>query len=380
MDLWEDAGVVKKFAAGSVVEIVAEKEQTSTTSSTTRKPLIRPINSQHMYYCTAGMGSIPLSIRSENSFKIHQDVWISPGNGVKYIGTSETNPQGQGQWSVQTNGKRFGTYDHVIIAHNGKCADRLMSKTPAKDLHSLLVVDFRPTVPEWGGKKMTLNSIYSLTVALQKNNKNNNIHDVSHVVGKEVVTAFVKNAPELSLITNQSRKFANAHAYANDDLEVWTILSSAKFAKKYKGPQENLPQERVEEVTRLMLSSLEKSLGLAEGTIHDGLVKDSRLQLWGAGVPLNVWSSSSTGASAAGGRAGVDGGFLYDADHGVGVCGDWLLDPSIAGAWESGRRLANWMVEGTQMQHQQRSVGLPPDGGKFKVSRAASGSGIGNVR
>ena len=46
------------------------------------------------------------------------------------------------------------------FAHNEMCADRLMSKTPAKDLHSLLIVDFKPEVPNWGGKRMTLNRVY----------------------------------------------------------------------------------------------------------------------------------------------------------------------------------------------------------------------------
>ena len=45
------------------------------------------------------------------------------------------------------------------------------------------------------------------------------------------------------------------------------------------------------------------------------------------------------------------------------------------GAWESGRRLANWLEHS-----EEHSVGLPPDGGSFRVSKAASGSGIGNVR
>lgn len=354
VDQWEEVGLVKRFPKNSVAEIVQEDTDASSV------PIVRPLDSKHMYYCADGMGSIPLSMLKDNKINIRQDVWISPSNGVKFVGT-EGNPQ----WTVQTNGKKFGTFDHVVVAHNGKCADRLMSRTPAKDLHSLLKVDFRPYVPNWGGKRMTLNSIYSLTVALKKSENGKNISDF---IGDEVITAFVKNEPSLRLVTNQSLKFGNN---GNDELEVWTILSSPKFAKKFKGPQENLPQERVEEVTRLMLSSFEKSLGMEEGAIDDGLVKDSKLQLWGAAVPLNVWSPTGDSVNA------NNSGFMYDAENAAGVCGDWLLDPSIAGAWESGRRLANWMSEGKRGD--EVSVGLPRLGGEFKMSKAAEGSGIGNV-
>ena len=369
LDQWEEVGLVKRFPQNSVVEIAREggngngKEGNGNGNGNTEQtkdspPVFRPVNSNSMYYCTEGMGSIPLSILNVNKIHIEQDVWISPSSGVKFVGTKDVP-----KWSVQTNGKKFGTFDHVVIAHNGKCADRLMSRTPAKDLHSLLRVDFRPTVPAWGGKRMTLNSIYSLTVALKKNKKGKNISDI---VGDETITALVKNEPALRLMTNQGRKFGNN---GNNDHEVWTILSSPQFAKKFKGPQENLPQERVDEVTALMLSSVEKSLGMSEGTLHDGLVKDSILQLWGAAVPLNVWSP-------AGNTDAKNSGFMYDADNAVGVCGDWLLDPSIAGAWESGRRLANWMGE----KESAGSVGLPSLGGEFKMSRATAGSGIGTIK
>jgi hypothetical protein len=344
-----------------------------------------------MFYATKGMGSIPLSMKDEHNLHVEQDVWISPSNGVQFVGTPGLCPK----WSLQSNGNRFGVFDHVIIAHNGKCADRLMSRSPAKDFHSLLRVDFRSNVPEWGGKKMTLNSIYSLTVALQFGEDERLL---SSVVGDDVFVAFVKNEPNLRLITNQSKKFhhlkkgRDVHTHGNEQkMEVWTIFSSAKFAKEYKAPQENLSEEIVEEVTRLMLNSLEKSLGLNEGTLHSGVVKDSRLQLWGAAVPLNVWSPTSKN-----GNNDCDDprnfGFLYDAEHGVGACGDWLLDPSIAGAWESGRRLANWILhcqeEVTKKGGSVKptnitsySVGLPSQGGgAFQQSRAACNSGIGNVR
>ena len=51
----------------------------------------------------------------------------------------------------------------------------------------------------------------------------------------------------------------------------------------------------------------------------------TRVQLWGAANPLNVLES---------GGAGI----VFDADHRVGIAGDWVLSPSLEGAALSGFR------------------------------------------
>lgn len=103
------------------------------------------------------------------------------------------------------------------------------------------------------------------------------------------------------------------------------------------------------------------------------------MQLWGAAVPLNIWSPNENADSGSDGIVNAinhsERGFLYDAEYNVGVCGDWLLDPSIMGAWESGRRLSNYLISDAK-----KSIGLPSDGGSFQVAKAASEAGIGNVR
>ncbi len=327
---WEKNGIVKEFPLGSVVEILTDKKAAQNNEeSQPSKPYIRPINGDRnlnsekpikMYYGVNGMGSIPSAIafpkdeknnEGKPQFKIYQDVWISPSNGVKFIGTANLP-----KWKVQTNGRNFGSFDAIVIAHNGKCADRLMSQTPAKELHSLLRTNFSANVPEWGGNKMTLNSIYSLTIALKRNSS-----PLSKVLKDNIISGFIKNEPTLRFITCQTRKH-NSERKNNDDIEVWTILSSAQFAKKYKGPQENLPEKLSGEVVNLMLEALNRSLGLKEGAVHDGMILDRRLQLWGAAVPLNCyrWTQNKDYDSI----PPIDG-FVYDAETQVGVCGDWLL-------------------------------------------------------
>lgn len=338
---WSKEGIIKSVPDNSLVEV----------SSDNSKLKIRQVSTKDKFFAINGMGQIPLSIKAKApKVKYYQDTWISPGNGVKFIG----NPSAP-QWTIQSNGMRYGTFDQIIISHNGKCADRLMSKTPAKDIHKLLEVDFRPSVPDWGGKKMTLNSIYSLNFAMK--GKRDGI--IEEALGKDTIGALLHSSPDLKFLTLQSKKYQQPF----DDYQIYTILSSPKFAKKFKGPQENLPQELVKEVTHLMMAALEECLCLEKGSLENR-VFESKLQLWGAAVPMNVWTARREPIE-------YQGGFIFDSDYGVGVCGDWLLDPSVAGAWESGRRLATWM------NTQTGTIGLE---GKFTASKAALSSGIGNLK
>ena len=357
---WEESGILKRFPPNSVVEVRNKGKENDKGIVT--HPLNKEKRTSGMYFGVNGMGSIPAAIAAGKQFTIEQDVWISPSNGVKFIGSEEAP-----LWSIQTNGKQFGTFDRIVIAHNGKCADRLMSRTPAKALHSLLRTNFADYAPSWGGKRMTLNSIYSLTFVIKRENS-----PISGALGEKTYSAFLKNEPTLRFLSCQSRKYEDGSTNKQNDLECWTVLSSPKFAKKYKGPQENLPKERIEEVTDLMIKALERSLNLRPGAICDDEIMDSRLQLWGAAVPLNTWMNKKGEDDVS---TVSEMGFLYDSQYGVGVCGDWLLDPSIGGAWESGRRLSNFI---TKSREDSASVGLPPNG-EFCLSKASKQTSIGNV-
>ncbi len=283
-----------------------------------------------------------------------------------------------------------------------------MSRTPAKAFHSLLRTQFASYVPQWGGNQMTLNSIYSLVFAVKSAKGNDDkVGNSSSKLTSPIATALsklssssssssssnsssipytvmIKNEPNLRLLSCNTLKHRHAQNRNSDSsIEVYTLLSSATFGKKFKGPQENLPPELVATVVMNLLGSLERSLELQEGTVVDSVV-DVKLQLWGAAVPLNTWSSSTVGCKGSG-DGGTDG-FVYDAAHGVGACGDWLVDPSVAGAWESGRRLANWLLVNNHGRNKQMvSVGLPDrsttkgSSGRFIPSIAALGSGIGTV-
>lgn len=146
------------------------------------------------------------------------------------------------------------------------------------------------------------------------------------------------------MISCQTRKYPSSEPY-----EVWNILSSAKFAKAYKAPQEFLPPETVQEVTQLLLQAVQESLAI----LAPIQPLESRVQLWGAAVPLNTWSKP----------------FLWDQQYQVGVCGDWLVEPSIAGAWTSGTALANHLL----LAGNSPTFGID---GSFQRSESSSRLGI----
>lgn len=347
---WQDQGVLTRFPPGSLFKV-----RKSSTEQRGPQLVEFPLDQTPAYFGTQGMASIPLEMTKSKAFDVVQDVWVSPSNGVRYLKNSQ-------QWKVQAKGQTLGKFDQLVIAHNGKCADRLMSKTPAKAVHQLLRVNFASSVPKHGGKRMTLNSVYSLTFALDSNKEASS--PLQGALPGTCVGAFIENEPNLRYLTCQSRKYRHHHRHTsssdkvddNKGVEVWTLLSSAPFAKKHKAPQEFLPDQVVQNVTTVMLTSLEKSLDLAENSLQ-GQCLESRLQLWGAAVPLNTWEND-------------DCAFLYDAENKVGVCGDWLCHSSIGGAWTSGEQLAQYMNKDNP-----QTAGLD---GRFRRCEETLKNGIGS--
>ena len=375
---WVEQGIIQKFPDGSVCEIL-----NSTAGAIEVRPVNQAASSTKYYHGIKGMGSIPLAMLEEcrknsKNFVVSQNLWVPPDAGVEFV--SDFSDQGsntkKNHWKIQirTKQKVLGTFDKLVIAHNGKCADRLMSNSPAKDIHSLLKVSFsdKPTP-----QKMTLSSIYSLTFCLRTETS-----PFSSITGTNFICGYIRNEPNLSFLSCQSRKYPRKTETA---YEVWTVFSSATFGKKYKSSQENLPPAVVEEVTRSLLSSLETSLNLMPGclmspssestTNSDPVVLESRLQLWGAAVPLNNWKQTKVRKDHSNDNS-FDG-FLYDGVHGVGVCGDWLLESSIAGAWESGRRLAEYMIKQDLFNvNDGNMIGFS---GKFQPSIEVGKTGIGSI-
>ena len=83
---------------------------------------------------------------------VRQDLWVSPNNGIRF--------QADGSWLVRESKTFERQFDAIVVAHNGKCAERLTSKQPAQDVHMLLRARFAASIGKdgnAGGGRMTLN-------------------------------------------------------------------------------------------------------------------------------------------------------------------------------------------------------------------------------
>ena len=66
------------------------------------------------------------------------------------------------QWEVD----RRGMFDYLVIAHNGKCADRLMSQAGVPQIHDLLRVRFTPAL-DVRNQTMQLCSLWVLMIKVK---------------------------------------------------------------------------------------------------------------------------------------------------------------------------------------------------------------------
>eukprot|EP00808_Paulinella_micropora_P003365 g55363.t1 len=327
-----------------------------------------------------GMGSI--ADHMAKGLHLEQNVWVSPSGGVTRAGGCV--------WKVRTGGaqgrpfRELGQFDALIIAHNGKCAEKLTRSEPSlSQLHNLLKVDFAPK-PRRAGV-MTLNSIYSLVFALPAN-------AAGQALSSRLDAAFIRcGASEehdvLSLLVSNTHKYGEQSAHHG--LQVWTLLSTGGFASAHKVPQESLQGSQAEqEVTDLMLAALVDCVQVPGFTIASPAWTRlqlwaspawTRLQLWGAAVPTNVWQghidvdpSDPASLSVRDLRFSPKGNqvlSVWDPQAAAGIVGDWLAAPSIQGAWSSGYALAHHLAgpDGGAA----RAIGLK---GRFALAENSSGA------
>ncbi|KAK3277739.1 hypothetical protein CYMTET_14273 [Cymbomonas tetramitiformis] len=110
-----------------------------------------------------------------------------------------------------------------------------------------------------------------------------------------------------------------------DSPECWTLFSTNEYGRANKVPQEAVPKHVSEKVTQDMLQAMEAAIG-AEPLPRNVL---TQTQLWGAGAPLN--------------SPGVE--YIFDSNARIGMCGDWLLEPSVEAACTSGHAMAEALVD-----------------------------------
>lgn len=286
-----------------------------------------------------GFGSIVGALA--RGVDVRQDVWVPPSNGVRY--------DDKGFWSVVVpdghGGRGHARFDAIVVAHNGKCAERLTSSQPAQEVHMLLRTNFAanlPRNPSPGSGKFTLNQVYSLLFEVPVG-----------VLPSTFEAAFIEHEPCLRWLSSNTARYGRHDAKG---VEAWTALSSSAFGKQHKAPQEFLEGTAKEtEVTKLLLDGIERATGLSAGTLSK-VVSATKLQLWGAALPINRWV----------GKEGAD--FVWSGSHKIGIAGDWFSQSpdrvsTVEAAWLSGVRLAEH-VAGTSSS-QDVGLELGESGGRF---------------
>ncbi|XP_051123644.1 uncharacterized protein LOC127246369 [Andrographis paniculata] len=309
VDLWSKNGVVREWN-GVVGEIEAGGCFDPFPSSPPR------------YIGVNGMRPLSESILSETSMvNVVRPCWISklePYNGM---------------WYLSEKGKACGCFDAIVIAHNGKCANRLLASSGLPLIARQM-------------KKLELSSIWALMAAFE-----DPLPPLKSGIPFE--GAFVKGIDSLSWMANNTAKLLGPHI---NGPHCWTFFSTTVFGKQNKVPQESIPSGTAEKVKEAMLEGVESALGLQKNSLKRPFY--SRVQLWGAALPTNSPDISC----------------IFDPLGRAGICGDWLLGSSLEAAALSGMALANHIADYFQ------SGGTCPD--QFAVGlqsefRAIEGHDIG---
>ncbi|CAE8680289.1 unnamed protein product [Polarella glacialis] len=252
---------------------------------------------------STGMAAVPTWLAAEQ--EVFQDVWVAKLEPVR-------GAPGAG-WVLKTpKGKQLGEgrYSYVVMAHNGKCADRLINTLPEKTVaHAPLRCKFTAKASPTSDR-LELSSLWVCILAVPRGSSPASFDG-----------AFVESHAVLSWAGNNSAKYPRPQT-GQSDVDVWTLISTAPYGSKNKCSQEFIPPEvrtKVSEEMRNAFCTLLGAPGVADSceVLH--------MQLWGAAVPLNVCQQH----------------FVHDAEARVGICGDWLTAPSVEGAMFSGLALAD---------------------------------------
>jgi predicted NAD/FAD-dependent oxidoreductase len=119
-------------------------------------------------------------------------------------------------WLLKGKGTDQGCFDFVIIAHNGKCANRLLRPSGAPLVAKQMI-------------RLELSSIWVALVAF----------DESVACPGDLEGAFVDDNGVLSWIANNNKKLG----VTTKGPECWTLISTPAYGKANKVPQENVPTD-----------------------------------------------------------------------------------------------------------------------------------------
>ncbi|KAJ9527524.1 hypothetical protein QJQ45_025751 [Haematococcus lacustris] len=228
-----------------------------------------------------------LTRRRPDLVEVRRPVWVSSMRPLPSAGG----------WQLQGEGRPQGIFDFVVVAHNGKCANRLVGPAGAPRVARQLM-------------SLRLNAVWVLLVAFRQ------------PLDPGFEGAFIQGCPLLSWAASNTRKLELRHTPPG--LDCWTLVSTAQYGARNKVPQEAVPEDVQDKVSSELLAALARHLGHPGSPAALPEVVYSRCQLWGAALPLN--------------SPGVE--CIVDPWSRTGCCGDWLLGSSMQDAAVSGIAMA----------------------------------------
>ncbi|XP_071936756.1 uncharacterized protein [Coffea arabica] len=294
--LWSEKGLVREWH-GTVGELEAGGHFTPLPSSPPR------------YIGANGMRPLADTILSQTHLvNVVRPCWVStlePFNGM---------------WHLSEKGKNCGQFDAIVIAHNGKCANRLLASSGLPLIARQM-------------KRLNLSSIWALLAAFK-----DPLPLPASATAFPFEGAFVKGVDSISWMADNTKKFLGSHSHGP---HCWTFLSTATFGKQNKVPQESIPVATAQRVKETMLADVEYALGLPKSSIQTPIF--SRVQLWINNVHseacANCPNGHKRGAALPLNTPNVP--CIFDPHGRAGICGDWLQGSSLEAAALSGMALAN---------------------------------------
>jgi predicted NAD/FAD-dependent oxidoreductase len=297
------AGIIRKWQGSAGEEVIGYLSSGGTFTP-------RAEGSATAYVGVAGMGSIPKFLAQQQ--KVEQPVWVSTAQQVG------------NRWRLWHYKEQLGDFDYIVIAHNGKCAARLMSTAGAAvaPITQALTTKFAAVVRNSPPRNMHLCSLWVLMAQYEPHSALTELYWEG---------AFIRDSPDLSWVCDNTAKLQQQQASSSGGARSWVLVSSRAFGSAHKCPQEAVPAAKAAEVTALLNAAFEQSLGLPAGSLK---LSNSVVQLWGAANPISVADIAAAAET-----------FIFAGDSRVGVCGDWLSGASLAAAAQSGSALATHIAQ-----------------------------------
>jgi len=125
----------------------------------------------------------------------------------------------------------------------------------------------------------------------------------------------------LSFVSNNSKRPQHSGKWGTPGPEHWTLISTAAFAEREFNTN---PKRYRASAQRQMFDAFARILGIASLSQYRPSI--NRINHWEDGLPTNTPPNSR--------------GCLFDAEVGLGWCGDFCVAPGIEGAARSGQSMA----------------------------------------